>query len=107
MQEFAAWTHQRGAKDDRPAIIDQAAMPVRVEKWIVDNKIKYRVVGILWGGSPPGQGLGNTLQSGRGPRVDRRSFANHERSVGLLDTCLEAQNCGNLNDSAARNGSDH
>jgi DMSO/TMAO reductase YedYZ molybdopterin-dependent catalytic subunit len=55
MQEFAARTHQQGvpklAKDYRPATIDQAAMPIRVEKWIVGGKIKYRVVGILWGGS--------------------------------------------------------
>jgi len=26
-------------------------MPIRVEKWAVDGKIKYRVVGIVWGGS--------------------------------------------------------
>lgn len=55
MQEFAARTHQQGvpklAKDYRPATIDQAAMPIRVEKWLVEGRIKYRVVGILWGGS--------------------------------------------------------
>jgi DMSO/TMAO reductase YedYZ molybdopterin-dependent catalytic subunit len=55
MQEFAARTHQQGvpklARDYRAALIDQAAMPIRVEKWSVDGKIKYRVVGILWGGS--------------------------------------------------------
>jgi len=55
MQEFAARTHQQGvpklARDYRPAIIDQAAMPIRVEKWFADGRIKYRVVGILWGGS--------------------------------------------------------
>jgi DMSO/TMAO reductase YedYZ molybdopterin-dependent catalytic subunit len=55
MQEFAGRTHQQGkprlARDFRPATIDQAAMPVRVEKWLVDGKIKYRVAGILWGGS--------------------------------------------------------
>jgi DMSO/TMAO reductase YedYZ molybdopterin-dependent catalytic subunit len=55
MQEFAARTHQQGvpklARDYRPAIIDQAAMPIRVEKWFVDSRIKYLVVGILWGGS--------------------------------------------------------
>ena len=28
-------------------------MPIRVEKWVVDGKIKYRVIGILWGGSRP------------------------------------------------------
>ncbi len=55
MQEFAARTHQQGvpklAKDYRPATIDQAAMPIRVEKWYVEGRIKYRVVGILWGGA--------------------------------------------------------
>jgi len=55
MQEFAARTHQQGtpklARRYRPAIIDQAAMPIRVEKWFVDGRIMYRVVGILWGGS--------------------------------------------------------
>jgi len=55
MQEFAARTHQQGvpklARDYRPAMIDQAAMPIRVEKWFVDSRIKYLVVGILWGGS--------------------------------------------------------
>jgi DMSO/TMAO reductase YedYZ molybdopterin-dependent catalytic subunit len=57
MQEFAARTHQQGvpklAKDYRPAAIDQAAMPIRVEKWLVNGRIKYRVIGILWGGSRP------------------------------------------------------
>jgi DMSO/TMAO reductase YedYZ molybdopterin-dependent catalytic subunit len=57
MKEFAARTHQYGApelaKEYRPAIIDQAAMPIRVEKWLVGDKIKYRVAGILWGGSRP------------------------------------------------------
>lgn len=55
MQEFATRTHQVGvprlANEYRPASIDQAAMPIRVEKWLVNGKIKYRVVGILWGGS--------------------------------------------------------
>src|SRR5438876_9630391 len=55
MQEFATRTHQQGvaelAKDYRPAPIDQAVMPIRVEKWLGHGKIKYRVVGILWGGS--------------------------------------------------------
>lgn len=57
MQEFAARTHQHGvpklAKDYKSAIIDQAAMPIRVEKWLANGKIKYRIVGILWGGSQP------------------------------------------------------
>lgn len=57
MQEFASRTHQQGvpklAKDYKPASMDQAAMPIRVEKWEVGGKLKYRVVGILWGGSRP------------------------------------------------------
>lgn len=54
MKEFARRTLQDGipdrASDFKPACIDQAAMPVRVEKWLVDGKLSYRVVGVLWGG---------------------------------------------------------
>jgi Oxidoreductase molybdopterin binding domain len=68
MQEFATRTMQQGvpelAKDYRPAVIDQAAMPVRVEKWLVDRKIKYRVNGIAWGGSRPVSGLEIRFNSG-------------------------------------------
>lgn len=57
MQEFATRTHQRGvpklARDYEPATMDQAALPIRVEKWLMDGRIRYRVVGILWGGSLP------------------------------------------------------
>ena len=61
MREFAARTMQHGipelAKEYRPAAIEQAAMPVRVEKWLVEGKITYRVHGIAWGGSRPVSGL--------------------------------------------------
>jgi len=30
---------------------------VRIEKWRIASKIKYRVIGILWGGSEPAQRL--------------------------------------------------
>lgn len=54
MQEFASRTHQNGvpalASMYAPATIDQAAMPVRVEKWQVGGSVLYRVVGIMWGG---------------------------------------------------------
>jgi DMSO/TMAO reductase YedYZ molybdopterin-dependent catalytic subunit len=56
MQEFASRTHQKGvpvlARDYRPASLDQAAMPLRVEKWRVarGGGLLYRVVGISWGG---------------------------------------------------------
>ena len=61
MLEFANRTHQEGvpklARDFRPALIQQAAMPIRVEKWLVDGHIKYRVAGILWGGTQPVKAL--------------------------------------------------
>jgi DMSO/TMAO reductase YedYZ molybdopterin-dependent catalytic subunit len=57
MREYAARTLQKGvpelAKDFAPASIEQAAMPIRVEKWSVAGRIHYRVVGIAWGGSRP------------------------------------------------------
>jgi DMSO/TMAO reductase YedYZ molybdopterin-dependent catalytic subunit len=57
MREYAARTLQKGvpqlAKDFAPASIEQAAMPIRIEKWSVAGKIHYRVVGIAWGGSRP------------------------------------------------------
>ncbi len=53
MREFAARTHQDGvpsrAADYTPATIDRAAMPIRVERWRVDGKMRFRVVGIEWG----------------------------------------------------------
>jgi DMSO/TMAO reductase YedYZ molybdopterin-dependent catalytic subunit len=55
MREYASRTLQSGvpqlAKDYRPAVIEQAAMPVRVEKWEVGGRIQYKIIGILWGGS--------------------------------------------------------
>jgi len=57
MQEYASRTMQKGvpqtAADYLPATVDRAAMPIRVEKWSVGGGIKYRVVGILWGGTGP------------------------------------------------------
>ncbi|HKV62269.1 MAG TPA: molybdopterin-dependent oxidoreductase [Candidatus Acidoferrum sp.] len=61
MQEYAGRTHQRGmpalVREFQPAIIDPAAMPIRIEKWSVEGKIKYRVVGIAWGGTTPVKNL--------------------------------------------------
>lgn len=61
MREYAARTNQRGiperASDYQPAIIDPAAMPVRVEKWLVDGQVKFKVIGIVWGGSQPADKL--------------------------------------------------
>jgi DMSO/TMAO reductase YedYZ molybdopterin-dependent catalytic subunit len=61
MKEYASRTQQNGipeqASEYQPAFIEQAAMPIRVEKWLVAGKIKYRVVGIAWGGSRPVKAL--------------------------------------------------
>jgi DMSO/TMAO reductase YedYZ molybdopterin-dependent catalytic subunit len=57
MQEFAGRTQQQGVpklvRDYSPATIEQAAMPTGIEKWLVGERIQYRVTGILWGGSHP------------------------------------------------------
>src|SRR2546423_534608 len=54
MQEYASRTGQKGtprlAREYQPATIEQAAMPIRVEKWQVSGKIKYRGVGVGLGG---------------------------------------------------------
>jgi DMSO/TMAO reductase YedYZ molybdopterin-dependent catalytic subunit len=61
MIEFAGRTHQDGvptlARDYIPATMDQAAMPIRVEKWARDGRILYRVVGVSWGGYEPTDAL--------------------------------------------------
>jgi DMSO/TMAO reductase YedYZ molybdopterin-dependent catalytic subunit len=54
MTEFAVRTMQDGqptlARDYKPAFIDQAAMPVRIEKWSLGGRTVYRVMGLMWGG---------------------------------------------------------
>jgi DMSO/TMAO reductase YedYZ molybdopterin-dependent catalytic subunit len=61
MQEYAGRTLQNGvprlAKEYQPAIMEAGAMPVRIEKWSVGGKVKFRVVGIQWGGVGPIEGL--------------------------------------------------
>ena len=69
MREFASRTHQSGtpqlARDYLPAEIDLAAMPVRVEKWRVSGAIRYRVVGVQWGGAARTDQL--EIRFGEGP----------------------------------------
>jgi DMSO/TMAO reductase YedYZ molybdopterin-dependent catalytic subunit len=61
MQEYAARTHQHGmparVSEYQPATIDPAAMPVRVEKWLVEGNTRFRVIGIVWGGLEPARNL--------------------------------------------------
>lgn len=57
MQEYASRTEQTGvprlARDYEPAVVDPAAMPIRVEKWQSGSGIEYRVSGLHWGGVQP------------------------------------------------------
>ena len=54
MKEYANRTHQDGtpevAGEYGPANMDLAAIPVRVERQRVGNRVGYRVTGIAWGG---------------------------------------------------------
>ena len=75
MREFAARTHQDPkaalARDFVPAVIDTAAMPVRIEKWAIDGRVAYRVVGIIWGGAKPTNALSIRFRSNQSwMRVD-------------------------------------
>ena len=79
MREFAARTHQPFdsrdvasslragtrllARDFTPAVIDTAAMPVRVEKWLMGGRLAYRITGIIWGGSTPTNALSVRFKS--------------------------------------------
>ena len=62
MTEYAERTHQKGrprlAREFEAARIDVAAMPIRVEKWRVAGRVKYRVVGLVWGGTGTVRALG-------------------------------------------------
>jgi DMSO/TMAO reductase YedYZ molybdopterin-dependent catalytic subunit len=61
MQEYAGRTLQVGvpslAPDYRPALVDIAAMPTRIERWLVAGKIRYFITGIQWGSLAPSQGM--------------------------------------------------
>ncbi|HXK16969.1 MAG TPA: molybdopterin-dependent oxidoreductase [Polyangiaceae bacterium] len=79
MLEFASRTMQNGAptlaRDYLPAEIDLAAMPTRIEKWQIDGKLVYRVVGIEWGGSAKAPALEIRFGDGAWQAVDKRSSA--------------------------------
>jgi DMSO/TMAO reductase YedYZ molybdopterin-dependent catalytic subunit len=68
MIEFAQRTHQTAAhalaRDYRPARMDRAALPVRIEKWLLDGELVYRIVGIAWGGETPSAAPGIVINGG-------------------------------------------
>jgi DMSO/TMAO reductase YedYZ molybdopterin-dependent catalytic subunit len=59
MQEYAGRTMQTGvpslARDYQPAIVDIAALPTRIEKWLVSGKVRYNITGMQWGSLAPAQ----------------------------------------------------
>jgi DMSO/TMAO reductase YedYZ molybdopterin-dependent catalytic subunit len=51
------------ARDYTPAVVDTAAVPIRIERWRIDGAIVYRVIGIIWGGSKPTNALAIRFKS--------------------------------------------
>ena len=74
MIEYAQRTHQRGtpklAADYESPVIDCAAMPVRIEKWVAGREVRYRIAGISWGGARPAQSLEIRFNDGDYAPVD-------------------------------------
>lgn len=74
MIEFATRTHQTAAHelavDYAPGIMQQAAMPVRVEKWMLGGEVVYRIVGIMWGGSEVTEALAIRFNGGEPAAVE-------------------------------------
>jgi DMSO/TMAO reductase YedYZ molybdopterin-dependent catalytic subunit len=68
MREYASRTHQSGtpdlAREYEPAMIDPAAMPIRIEKWKVNGRILYKIIGIQWGGTQPVKSLQISFNGG-------------------------------------------
>jgi hypothetical protein len=44
--------------------MEHAAAPIRIEQWVVDGRVVYRVVGILWGGAEPTDALAIRFKAG-------------------------------------------
>jgi DMSO/TMAO reductase YedYZ molybdopterin-dependent catalytic subunit len=74
MIEFAARTHQTDAHElaaeYASGIMQTAAMPVRVEKWMQDGEVVYKIVGIMWGGSEVTDALAIRLNGGEAMAVE-------------------------------------
>jgi DMSO/TMAO reductase YedYZ molybdopterin-dependent catalytic subunit len=70
MQEYASRTDQNGkpdlAREYEPAMIDPAAIPIRIERWKVSKRIQYKIFGIYWGGAQPVKSLKISFNGGAG-----------------------------------------
>ena len=88
MLEFASRINQQGtpkfARDFDPALIDQAALPIRVEKWRVAERIVYRVVGLMWGGDRPTNKLMIRFGQGRDPVPVNMPYAQETNDTWTL-----------------------
>lgn len=88
MREYSSRTHQKGsprrAKDFRPAEMDTAAVPIRVEEWKEDDKTIFKVIGIVWGGDKPVSGL--DIYIGDDPAVPVSHFAQKSHETWSLWT---------------------
>jgi DMSO/TMAO reductase YedYZ molybdopterin-dependent catalytic subunit len=71
MTEFASRTEQDGtpalARDFAPAVVDAAALPIRVERVRGDGGALYRIVGVVWGGAALARSV--AVSFGDGPFV--------------------------------------
>jgi DMSO/TMAO reductase YedYZ molybdopterin-dependent catalytic subunit len=86
MREYAQRTHQTGvpelARDYRPAAMEQAAMPVRVER--IGKGRKFRVVGVTWGGGRVTEGLVIRFRAGEEYQPVRVIAAPEEKTTWAL-----------------------
>ena len=87
MREYASRTHQAGvpglARGFRPATLDTAAMPIRVEEWVGDGGRTFRIIGVVWGGDRPVDGL--QIHCGEEPPV---AVANFRQTTHRTWRCL-------------------
>jgi DMSO/TMAO reductase YedYZ molybdopterin-dependent catalytic subunit len=68
------------ARDYRPATIDQAATPVRVEAWRFNGTVSYRVIGITWGGPTRTDQLQIRFMHGNSPKFEPVQFCQTKTS---------------------------
>jgi DMSO/TMAO reductase YedYZ molybdopterin-dependent catalytic subunit len=91
MKEFATKTHQKKAfelaREYAPALIQPCAMATRVERWKVNGKEVFRVLGVLWGGPKPVTQL--LLSAGKQEAVRVDLIPGNVNSWRFWSVCLE------------------
>jgi DMSO/TMAO reductase YedYZ molybdopterin-dependent catalytic subunit len=68
------------AREYRPAIIEQVAVPVRVEAWKLNGTVTYRVVGLTWGGPVRTEKLEIRFIHGNAPAFEPIQFCQTKTS---------------------------